>query len=164
MPYWETVASGSSIQEFQNSYSGNEDLPAGTKCKLVLTDVPWYKGHLMDMVLAEQLAQYFSPIECEVTDVYWEGGLLGNGTGYIEFTAYGSPLLAIVGKIAIILLAVGILAIFVAIALQIERLDPTLWTWQIVLIIVIVVVVIAIVTVMVARRGKMGAGPIKVGG
>ena len=70
--------------------------------------------------------------------------------------------------LAAAIIAVGVAAMVVMIGWALYKVissaDATTVGWQFIAAIAVIVIGVAIVTVLVARKGKMGAGPIKIGG
>ena len=152
---YETIASGNSIEEFQNATPTVSELKAGDKGRIVVSNLPSGMAHvLFDVVGAEQtVGAYLAPAGCHVIDCHEE-----NNIGYVEFEVTGTPVIPIIYAVCVALLALGLLGILITISMQIEKFEPKILVWQIVLVIFLVLAAIVIVTVLVARKGKMSAG------
>jgi len=142
---WETIASGTT-ENFANAIPSIDHLDAGDKGRIVFYDIPAYGWKTFDVIGAEYVAQYFTPAGVQVTDVYGH-----EGNGYVEFTVTGTPVLPIIAAVAALIVALGLLGVFITIALQIERIDISLFTWQVIIVIIVMVIAVAATTIFVAR-------------
>lgn len=160
MAYWDTVASGNSLEEFKNTTPSVKNLNAGEKGRVVISGLPAGMAHIIfDIWGAEQtVGAYLAPAGAHVDDCHEE-----NGIGYVEFTVTGTPLLPLIAAVAALCIGLGFLGILIAIAIQILRLDPEKIAWWIILLIVFSIVAASVVTVLIARKGRVSAGKVTVG-
>lgn len=145
---WQTIASGNSIEEFQGAQPSIEHLNAGDKGRIVIGGLPGTLAHVIfDIAGAEQtVGAYLAPSGVHVDDCYERDGI-----GYVEFTVEGTPVLPIIAAVVALVIGLGFLGILITIAMQIERIDISLFSWQVIIAIVVVVIAVAITTIFVAR-------------
>lgn len=156
---WETVVQANSIEELRTAQPTVTDLSPGTKGRVVIVGLPWETARLFDLWGAEQtFGMYLTPEDARVIDCYERDGI-----AYCEFEVTGTPLIPIILAIAAALVALGVLGLLITVSIQISKVSPTMFSWQIVLVIAMVIAAIIVVLVLVARSGRIAAGPIKVG-
>lgn len=145
---WETIASGNSIEEFQGAQPSIEHLNAGDKGRIVIGGLPGTMAHIIfDVMGAEQtVGAYLAPSGVHVDDCYEK-----NGIGYVEFTVEGTPVIPIIIAVVALCVGLGFLGILITIALQIERIDISLFSWQVIVVIIVFVLAVAATTIYVAR-------------
>ena len=117
-------------------------------------------AYLFDMAGAEQvIGQFLGPSDAEIIDCYEE-----NGIGYIEYRAIGVVWWVVVLGVLAGLAALGVVAFTIVSSVQVSRVDPTMFSWQLWLLIVAVIAAIAIMIILTARQGRIAAGPVQIGG
>lgn len=134
------------------------DIPNGTIGRIEVHCGPL--AYLFDLAGAEQtIGQFLGPGDAEIIDCYEE-----NGVGYIEYRAIGVVwwvvVLAVLGGLA----ALGIIAFTVVSSVQVSRVNPAMFSWQLWLLVVAVIAAIAIMIILTARQGRIAAGPVQIGG
>lgn len=155
MTSWVTVAEASSVDELKATEPKIKNVPAGTRGRVIVSGLPWSSAKLFDLVLAEQtFGRYLVPKGARVIDCHEE-----NGVGYVEFEVTGTPLVPLLIAIAWALAALGFLVVSISVAFMLVKLSPIL-VWGL---IALGIVAVVVVVVMIARKGRIRAGPIEVG-
>jgi len=115
---WMVIAQADSPQNLKSINPSISEIPSGTE-GIVTVDFPWYIGgsltaRIFDAAGAEQtIGNYLKPAHSEVLDVYEK-----DGKGYVRFRVTGSPALPIIIAIGAGLVALGITAAAITVAIK----------------------------------------------
>lgn len=128
------------------------DIPPGTMGRTEIHCGPL--AYLFDLAGAEQtIGKFLGPDDAEIIDCHCEGGV-----GYIDYRVTGAAPLVIVLAIIAGLAGLGIIAFTIVSSIQISKVNPTMFSWQLWLIIIAIIAAIVVMVILVARKGRMQAG------
>lgn len=155
---WIPIAKGSP-EELQSNSSWLKELRPGMDGQVRVEGLPWGTAKVFDLPLAEQVfGSRLVPNGARVIDCHEE-----NGIGYVDFQVTGTPVHIIIAAIALAVIALCGVICTITVCVKLSQLSPTMFAWWLWLIIIAIVAAVVIVTVLVARKGRIRAGPVQVG-